>query len=425
MNTLVKYFLIIIVGFLSAQRFIFEDLFVYFFIFLIPLIYFEKDRDSKYSLFILLLFYLNDNGGSSYYAETHYLLRYFSVLLILFFVIFNSKIQIKKIFPAIFLILLYSFTTIFNDQTFDFNTFYRSSQILILIILLITIKTNFKLNYELLSIGILPVILSESINYFYFNDIYYLDKEYLSYNSLKTLIVFPLFYYSTKLDKLNKILFFTFLLILTTIIVIEYRQRMILVVLFLAIFVTFLKTLNFKVIIFMILGFISLPFIIENNYDFMIGSKNTFIFVQILESSNLLDLIKILDPVRYVEHLLFFQRDFISILLGEGLGSGLVDSYGQLNMISHDSTAFSQKEIDTSIYYNLHDTIPDIGLRFGLFFTLLIVFKIISGLLKKDYLKNILLLFLFFCSIWSLNGLIVFFLVFLSTDQISHNTNKI
>ena len=103
----------------------------------------------------------------------------------------------------------------------------------------------------------------------------------------------------------------------------------------------------------------------------------------------------------------FFDRDF-SVILGDGLASGLFDSRGEL-IVSYDATAFSESEISSSKYYNLHDTIPDLGLRFGLLFVLILLFKIIQGLIKLDYLKYTLLLFLFFCSLWSINGIVAFF----------------
>ena len=99
------------------------------------------------------------------------------------------------------------------------------------------------------------------------------------------------------------------------------------------------------------------------------------------------------------------------------MASGLFDSRGEL-VVSYDATAFSESEISSSTYYNLHDTIPDLGLRFGLLFVLILLFKIIQGLIKFDYLKYTLLLFLFFCSLWSINGIIAFFLIYNSKNKI-------
>ena len=401
------------ISFLSAQRFVFEDLSAYFFILLYPIIFIEKDLSKKYSLFLLSIFLMTDNGGVGFYTETHSIFRYFAIIYPISFLILNTKFNLKKALLTIPIIVLYIITTTSNFQTFDYNTLSRSIQILIFIILFFSISKKIEFDYRLLALGILPLLLSEVINYVFFYDLYSLKGEYLTYNSLKPLVVFPLFYFSTKLQSLKNFIFFLILLFITLIVLIEYSQRMIIVVLFFALILSFIRKINLKYLFLSIIVVLFIPL----NYDFLIGNKSTALIVQVLESNSLNNLIQTLDPVRYIEYKLFFDRDFFSVILGDGLASGLFDSSGEL-VVSYDATAFSESEISSSTYYNLHDTIPDLGLRFGLLFILILLFKIIQGLIKLDYLKYIFLFFLFFCSLWSINGIIAFFLIYKSKNKI-------
>ena len=77
-----------------------------------------------------------------------------------------------------------------------------------------------------------------------------------------------------------------------------------------------------------------------------------------------------------------FDRSLLSILLSDGLASGLYDPNGLMNMVSYDDTSFSQIEIDSSTYYNLHDFVTDFGLRFGLIPVVVIIYWLIKGFLK-------------------------------------------
>ncbi len=411
--------IVAIISFLSAQRFLFQDLSPYFFILLYPIIFIEKDLSKKYSLFLLSIFLMTDNGGADFfYNETHFVFKYFAIIYPILFLILITKINLKKALVTIPIIVIYFIITISNDQTFDHNTLSRSIQILIFIILFFSISKKIEFNYHLLALGILPFLLSEFINYVFFHDLY--EREYLSYHSLKTLVVFPLFYFSTKLQSLKNFIFFLIILCITLIVVIEYRQRMMIVVLFLALILSFLRKINLKYLFLSIIVVLLIPF----DYDFLIGNKSTALIIQILESNSLNNLIQTLDPVRYIEYKLFFGRDFFSLILGDGLASGLFDSGGEL-IVSYDSTAFSESEINSSTYYNLHETIPDLGLRFGLLFILILLFRIIQGLIKLDYLKYTLLLFLFFCSLWSINGIVAFFLIYNSKNNSLYYQNHI
>ena len=147
------------------------------------------------------------------------------------------------------------------------------------------------------------------------------------------------------------------------------------------------------------------------------GNKTTALFSFLISELPLNELILLTDPVRYAEFSLFFERDLFSILFGDGLAAGLVDGSGKMVFVDLDDTAFSQQELDSSIYYNLHETILDSGLRFGLIPILFVFIKTIFDLFKGDPIKNSVLLILFMCSFWSINGILAFYLVYQSEDQ--------
>jgi hypothetical protein len=63
---------------------------------------------------------------------------------------------------------------------------------------------------------------------------------------------------------------------------------------------------------------------------------------------------------------MFFGRDAVSILFGEGLGSGYHDRVGLFADIPYDSGAFSDRELNESRFFRLHDAWIFLGLRFGL-----------------------------------------------------------
>lgn len=96
------------------------------------------------------------------------------------------------------------------------------------------------------------------------------------------------------------------------------------------------------------------------------GSRIFSLLIALQDSVDTADYIRLLDPVRFLEHQMFFGRDAVSILLGEGLGSGYHDRVGLFADIPYDSGAFSDRELNESRFFRLHDAWIFLGLRFGL-----------------------------------------------------------
>ena len=85
-----------------------------------------------------------------------------------------------------------------------------------------------------------------------------------------------------------------------------------------------------------------------------------------------------MDPVRFYESQIFFQQAMPNLVLGNGFGSGLVDTKNLLSFVSVEDTAFSQHELESRHFYNFHDIWVDWGVRFGLAPFLLVFIYLLS-----------------------------------------------
>ena len=131
---------------------------------------------------------------------------------------------------------------------------------------------------------------------------------------------------------------------------------------------------------------------------------------------NLLFLFKLLDPIRFFENISFFNQDVFSILFGNGLGTGIHDSDKILTSLTNEYNVYSQSEIDSGIFYDLHDFHTDIGVRFGLILLLTIIFSLIKNIFlnKKNYISStpyFLLLFFLPLVFFSTSGKILLLII--------------
>ncbi len=131
-------------------------------------------------------------------------------------------------------------------------------------------------------------------------------------------------------------------------------------------------------------------------------------------AAGVLDFIRVLDPVRFVEHEMFFQRPWFEVPFGSGLGSGLIDTTGQLSFVQPNTGAFSDKELLESKYFRLHDPWIYFGLRLGLVFVLAAYVFFIKAALNRA--RDIVLLggfglILFNAATFSISGLLMTALV--------------
>lgn len=294
-----------------------------------------------------------------------------------------------------------------------------------ILFLIICTDTNFNLsiNLKFLIYPILFYLIGETINFFFYQDIWKHElKGYLNYSSLKSMILMPFIYF---LIYKKNFIYVLFLLILTNIVIVGYGSRYIFLSLYLFLFLYiffYLKYNQFLKLFLTFILFFSLSLVAQS----VEGSfKSTFllkyIFEVLLKDFNLFNFFYEVDRVRFMEHKLFFDQSIYDKFFGKGLGSGLYDSNSYLSFVKFDQTAYSEKEIITKVFYNFHDPWTDIGLRIGLVPFFIIVLKFLFNsffYLKKNDEKNAFIIscvFVLIINTWSQSiGLIVIFLFYKS-----------
>lgn len=418
--------LLYISAFLGAQRFLLQEISVYLCV--VPLIfsfkYFKRDKVLRNSLLLLALFLSVDNGGAVYNI-TNSIVRYTIYIVSAYALTEGIKLSRKNCFIFVSLITVPVILSIYNYEHIDTNTLERDLLLSILtstIICKSDLSAPFQIRIDLISNFLIIFLLAELLNIFVFSSAWD-RREYLNYNSTKSLVVLPTFYYLSKGNLKKTILLF----FLTIPVLIAYATRMIIVTYVLIIAVNLirywvLKPTNVTIIILLFIGINQLTK--HNNFEFE-GYKATAVFVEILREGDLLDKIKAIDPVRYVETSLFFDRNVFNILFGSGFGSGLHDINNDFFFVNDTDTAFSQKELREGYFYNLHDSWVDIGLRFGLIFICIAYFIVIKNVNSFKVNKSTLaktLFVLISCAFFSSQGLLIIFFVFHSyLNKVRHN----
>ena len=127
---------------------------------------------------------------------------------------------------------------------------------------------------------------------------------------------------------------------------------------------------------------IAMSFIILSRQDPEIEeSIKILVMVQnLIMGNNFIDSLKLIDPWRFGELQLLFDRNLFFILFGEGFGSGIFDSKGYLDFADFGQTAYSEKELISGIFYNMHDLWTDYGLRFELIFIIVLLYDLIKNI---------------------------------------------
>lgn len=209
------------------------------------------------------------------------------------------------------------------------------------------------------------LLCSELLNLWLFYDSS--SGDYLSYDSLKGAVMF------VSLHMLVRGHLFAFVPIfaLSMLVVIGYATRMLLITsVGLLVLLSFSKAISRKDKMAILgvfgAGIIAVALLLPPEF---LEGRRMFGFLSAHENAaGWLEFIRVLDPVRYVEHEMFLQRSWVEILFGSGLGSGLIDVTGQLSFVQPGTGAFSDKELLEARYFRLHDAWIYFGLRMGLVF---------------------------------------------------------
>lgn len=375
-------------GFLAVQRFTLSPINAV--ICVIPLGLFTVQmlrghHQTALTYLVLALFLSIDNGGGAY-AETIAPLRYviYMSAITLLFYLSNWRIRRKPLLLAALLCCGITFggvTTAFGTVPIDVATLQRDLIVLLILSAFLTDRNSTKLDFHLLFSGSFGYLLGEVVNaLFLYRDF----TEYLSYDSLKAFVVFPIIY--AFLTRRNIVIQMA-LAIPTLYVIFLYGSRMITMSIFAllaaALVISLIRSRHGK----NMLGFLVTLIVLANFYRIETLADTDFIqfkalsfLVQIQETvevSDIFQVLALLDPVRFAEHQLFFDRPILEVMFGSGIGSGIYDANGALAFVTFDQTAFSEQEIVSSTFYNLHDFWIDFGLRFGLLPLAYIIYMIV------------------------------------------------
>jgi hypothetical protein len=364
-------------GFFAVQRFTITP--INSFICVLPLGFFLIQMlRGKYEIaltcLVVALVLSIDNGGAVY-EETVAPLRYFIYIFAIIMLFYLNKLQIQRQ-PLLLAVLLCGGITFggllsaFNNVPVDAATLQRDLLVLLILAAFLMVRGSVQLDLHLLYSGSLGYLVGEVVNVLFFHRDFI---EYLSYDSLKVFVVFPLIYaLSTRKNIITQVL----LAIVTIYVIILYGSRMIalsMIMLFLlgSIIRSVRNGHKKRFLVFLIASFLFfniniLEILNENNLTQFKVISLIAVALQSLESPEFLETFALLDPIRFAEHQLFLSRPVLEIFFGSGLGVGIFDSNGFLGFVDYNQTAFSEKEIISSTYYNLHDFWIDFGLRFGM-----------------------------------------------------------
>lgn len=341
-----------------------------------------------------------------------------------------SKKALLSFFCLCFFLVLASLGSSFKNYiVFDYSTLIRDLFVLLVLFTFCLQAKAIKLNLALVFYLLLGILFGELI--------YIATSEYsvyFNYSSVKTLILFvPFYLFQTGRTKLG---IFSFLLCL--VVISNYGTRMIILSLiifsFISAFIYVYKSKNIKLLFISSIVLTAIITIIGYllSFQFLLGFKSIAFLQEFYnpESFSINDILKILDPVRYAEHEIFFSRNYFEILFGNGLGAGIKDVDGHLGFVNFYQSAFSQEEINTNIFFNLHDYWTDYGLRFGLIAVIAIIFFVsIRPMLNGEYFIGIFLGVLLICTTYSGSGILILILLirfanFIYVRKIDLNTTN-
>lgn len=227
----------------------------------------------------------------------------------------------------------------------------------------------------------LGLLLAEILNLWFFFDP--AKGDYLSYDSLKGAVVLASLYMLVK----GRLVAFTVLCALSMPVLIGYATRMLLITyVVLVVLLLFSKAIPgmAKFVILVILCAGVGAFAIYLPREFIEGNRLFGFVYALADAGSWLEYVRILDPVRYVEHEMFLNRPPIEILLGSGLGSGFIDVTGQLSFVQPGTGAFSDAELVAGRYFRLHDAWIYFGLRLGLVFVVITYGYFAKALMDKS-----------------------------------------
>jgi len=359
-------------GFIGAQRFYLNGIYSFtcLLCFLLSFFYYRKNNQVFYSLLFISIFLSVDYGGKLFNV-TPVFLRYSIILTAIIAMIRTCNFYTKKLLIVFGLTSFFLLLTILNQRFVSFPYLQRDILIIVLFSVVFMGNDKFNMDLKLICITICGYCISEYLNIILFHN--YFTDGYLNLDSTKSILLLPMVIFLVT----NRVLYTFLYLAFIVPIFLVYGTRM----LFFSISIIFLTALiklttlkRFMIYVANFLLLITIIFEQINKKSDDSNIKNYRLISSLFESSEndgFFTFIKALDPIRYDENIMFFERDLFSVIFGSGLGSGIYDENNRFRNISSLQPAFPKEELDSNIFYGFHDIWTDVGIRFGIISVLL------------------------------------------------------
>lgn len=359
--------LLFFVGFLSSQRLLapYASAYVCLIPFGLALVYWRIKPFRDLMLVVSLLAKVDSSDIA--YMDTLNYVRFIIYFLVLVVFLGEFRIKLNVLVALVCYVGFIIVLTINNIVDVDAYTLVRDLITLALIIVVVVSQRKSVNGYIVKAVHVnyfsLGLLFGEILNLLFFFDRSL--GHYLSYDSLKCIVCFSsLYYYVTGRRMIG-----FFLIIPTLVVLIEYATRM-LVFGYLFVLLTIYFSFPGRKINVVLTGIV---FLVASSFyantENMVESSRVFgIFFIDGGSGDIFEIFRLLDPVRFVEHEMFFEQDWFHLIFGNGLGAGFIDTTGRFGFVPFDSGAFSDRELNEGRFYRLHDAWIYFGLRFGLGF---------------------------------------------------------
>jgi hypothetical protein len=353
-------------------------------------------RSAAASMLIVSLLCSIDNGAEVY-AETPGFIRYLIYLSAIAMLVSSVRPAFSKLSVLILLLLAISVAIgaasglLSGATPYQAAAFRRDLFVIFLLLLLVCgARPGFLIDFQIVGASSFGYLAGEVANLLFF---YRYEGDYLSYDTLKVFIFFPLVL--VMLGHLRRSLLFLITPIVLYIAVI-YGSRMILLSAFvlgaLIPLAAAWRSGSWGVYagIFVVVamgamlgtsGIFQSEFAERYRVLWSIG-----VVLDGLSNLTFLEIFELLDRARLGEHLLFLDRPVVELLFGSGLGSGVRDIHGVLSYIPIDAQyAFTVEELASGTFFNLHDFWIDFGLRFGLLPIFAIIYILVIRQISKGF----------------------------------------
>jgi hypothetical protein len=377
--------LAVVLGLLAGQRFLMPP--VSAFICLVPValaLLFWRDAALRNAMVCLALLSKVDSSDIAY-MDTPGIVRLFIYAMAIGVLFAGFRISSRRLAALSVYVIILLVMTFTAGGIIDNYSLVRDVITLVGILAVLGASSSpgdpLVVNMRVVAFFSAGLLFAELVNLRFFYDIS--TRDYLSYDSLKGAVMVASLYLLAG----GRLLTFVPLFAGTMLVIIGYATRMLLVTyLGLIVLLFFGKSISgtakIGIIVFfaavVVTAAVSLP-------TEVLEGQRLFGFLFAHESAGgVLDFLRVLDPVRYVEHEMFFQRPWYEAPFGSGLGSGLIDTTGQLSFVQPNTGAFTDKELLESRYFRLHDPWIYFGLRLGLVFVLVAYGYFIRATLNRS-----------------------------------------